>query len=1082
MKRVSIGFDLGVASCGWSIVDCETKEILDYGVKIFKKSEKAEERRKHRGLRRRYSRQAHRIERFELLLEQKNLKLEVGTFHNLYEIKEKALEEKIDLTQLLTIMNTSLRKRGYIPFGEDTRENKYVDKYPKLYPCQIQKIILEENGKYRGTEYPFLVEDIKRELQVILKKQSEFHEFLDDDFIAKYFEIFESKRKFWQGPGGKKENQLTPFGRFKTKEDLVNVDDKKLLYEDLIKGCSIYLNERSAVTSNFYAQYFNFYNDLINVRISQDSGLDEKLFSLQNDGSYKFKTLSIEMFLEELLTAKSISVKNILKKLFKIELANVSGLRINAKGEVEITKFELIKELIKQAKEFKVEFDWRNVEDIEIINDIVEFVTLVPKGSYVEMAEFYKIEEYVLKISEQKTFLNKIENKYHSYSERALKTFIELMKNTEKNSMQVLKDNEEQIKPEVEKIKIENYFKTQKFEMSFEFIDEIIASPQVKKTLKVATVTYNQIKKECQKKNYKITHVCVESNSDILFDTNKKKYNEYMNQLEGNFSKREKYRKEGITDEKIIDKKLLLEETAHACIYCGIHLTEDTMEIDHILPISKSADDSFANKISSCHKCNNDKKNESAYRFVQNQLDFKKYEERVKKISIEQKKMNLLYSDDLNKYDRKFIARNLRDTAYATKEFTRQLKYFAKALELKGIDETIHVVSMPPAITAQVRRNLQEEKNRNFDCHHAFDASICAYFPLTRIGELATIIANESASFWKSDNYRKILGESITKNKFVISPESNFVKCLKKISNENTRFHFEVRKNANGQLWNADINKVLITEGKKGKKEYQKVEYISNIYDAELKKIEKLFSEKSSEILGIKKNDPQAYETLKKIIEEYKGKKYIDRNGDETKEVNPFKHYCLEQNDNLPVSEFNPNVHGIKLISKKGKERPAIIRLNYTKKVNLPYIMKKKNSNQKETRHVMRDSMNALCTEVYRNLDKKEFLYLPIYSVSTNLKTNEINRNDSYYKEVYEHFIGKAKVEYVCSLYTNMYIKAIKADGTKVEGLFSYFDKSTKFLQIKSKAGKRGEVLGKGIESLEIINIYGLGAKGLNHQ
>lgn len=44
-EKIVIGFDLGVASVGWSIVNAETKEVIDLGVRLFSEPEKADYRK-----------------------------------------------------------------------------------------------------------------------------------------------------------------------------------------------------------------------------------------------------------------------------------------------------------------------------------------------------------------------------------------------------------------------------------------------------------------------------------------------------------------------------------------------------------------------------------------------------------------------------------------------------------------------------------------------------------------------------------------------------------------------------------------------------------------------------------------------------------------------------------------------------------------------------------------------------------------------------------------------------------------------------------------------------------------------------
>ena len=51
-------------------------------------------------------------------------------------------------------------------------------------------------------------------------------------------------------------------------------------------------------------------------------------------------------------------------------------------------------------------------------------------------------------------------------------------------------------------------------------------------------------------------------------------------------------------------RERLLEESGGACIYCGHPLTLETMETDHIVPLSKGGSNEYGNKVCACGACN----------------------------------------------------------------------------------------------------------------------------------------------------------------------------------------------------------------------------------------------------------------------------------------------------------------------------------------------------------------------------------------------------------------------------------------------------------------------------------------------
>ena len=39
MAKYVLGLDIGITSVGWGIIDLETGEVIDYGVRLFKESD-----------------------------------------------------------------------------------------------------------------------------------------------------------------------------------------------------------------------------------------------------------------------------------------------------------------------------------------------------------------------------------------------------------------------------------------------------------------------------------------------------------------------------------------------------------------------------------------------------------------------------------------------------------------------------------------------------------------------------------------------------------------------------------------------------------------------------------------------------------------------------------------------------------------------------------------------------------------------------------------------------------------------------------------------------------------------------------
>lgn len=1100
MERINIGFDLGVASVGWSVYSVDNKKLIDKGVKLFYQANKAEDRRMNRALRRRYKRTNHRIERLDDLLKSYGKSFEVETDNNLLKSRIDGLTKEISEQKLVNILRFILKYRGYYPTGDDDRNNIYKDKYPELYACQVQKIILEEQGHYRGLEYPFLISDFRKEVKKILEVQSGYISFVDDLFINSFFNIYNSRREFWEGPGGAREDQLTPFGRYRNETDLEKYDEnkayRKYLYQELIKDCNVFVGEKSAPKDSFDAQRFNFLNDMINFsfKYEQITAENSKYFYLVGKDTYKLNLEGINYLQSYFLNGASVNIKSIFKKNLGISIDLISGFRIDRDKKIEITKFEIYNKIRRLLE--KNGLPTVIIENKEIWNQICDVKTIVPGGSQKEQLE--ENIDYNFSNKEMEIVLKENFNKeYHAFSHKALKVYIKKMEELLINSSTLERKYPELINNEVQQKLIDEYFADERtIKMSKKPIDNLVASPQVKKSLRVAIKTFNEIRKKYSKKDgYYIDTIVIESNKEILNEKSKRDFEYNQNENE---KKRNAARKQ-IEDlvspennvEKLIEKQLLLEETNYKCLYCDDIVNINSMEVEHVLPISKSADDSFANKVCSCKTCNSAKDNKTPYEYLgHNDIKWSSYLKRVDSLKgISQEKLkNLKFTDNINKYEKRFIARNLRDTAYITKEFKNQFEIYKNALiEKRDMKEEFlfKVVSMPPQITGKVRKQLLEDKDRTKHYHHAFDASICAMYPTTKLGKLTSEIQNEPDKYWKAKSLSTDIHKMTKDYKFTNEQALE----LKSINYNNTRFYSEVKRSGQGQLCNADINKVLIHEEKKGKKSntvYKKIEYIPNIYALDKEGVKKLgemlIKDNSAKVLGVKYNDRPTFEYLKQIYINYTELKYKGKNGKEFW-MNPFMHYCLEQNE-ITQDEFDNNIgkYGIRPPSKKGKLRPVIKRLNYSSKVSSPYLLKKKSINIKEGNNIMLDKLSTTYTIVYENVEKGGYLFLPVYSVFTNLKTGEINEDNYYYQQLKAELIGDVKVKQVMTLTANEYVKVTKKDGSQIEGRVSGYDKDGDRFSLKSKnhTGKTPLRFTKSVSRIEKIPVYGLGIYGMN--
>ncbi len=1045
-NELSIGIDLGIASVGWSIVDLTENKIIDKGVYLFSEGEKAEERRNSRGVRRRKKRKLHRIERIYQVLERKNIFLKNMVENNLLNIRNKAIKERVEMQDIVNIICYFARHRGYIPFkDEDERKSEVVDELREkgLLACEIQREIYSLNEKYRGDEYLIQHTDYVKELNIMLKEQSKYYTEIDEEFIKDINEIINSKRKFWEGPGGPRENQLNKYGRYKTMEDLEKYKkDKnynKYLFEELIGNCKVYTNEKKATMWNFYAECFNFYNDIVNLRVNiQD--LDEtnrKYFEIVNKDVCRLNKDSIKLLKDEVLASKSVSYKNLFKKLFNVEFDKIFGYKKDKDGNEALSKFEKIRALKNKIEDETMKRELLN--DIDAYNKAVYLIQISPdRETRYEILKDNLSDVYEEKLLE---FLSncKLENRYHNFSEKALKKYLELMEEYNENSSYIERNYQNEIKSDVEINIIKNYIdeNTSSGNLKYinsKYIEDIVASPATKKSLRKAISVLNKL---FSKYGYP-SYICVENTRELLSQDKQKEYEaKTLDNQQKRKNAAKKLKEQGYEESDVnIDKYLLLEETNSKCAYCNRDITVANCEIEHILPRSKTANDTYLNKTVACSKCNSEKSARTPFEYLTSMGSYEKFKERViknKKI-VDAKKGNLLFEQSVDKYEKSFKNRNLNDTAYATNELANQLNLFKKAYlyHNKGEDLDFKILKVPGQFTGIIRKRAEIDKNRELKYHHAVDAAIVACTPKQKVGKLINMIQNEPDKYWKIDNlneYRENIYDELYLNK-------NIKDTLIKSDFSNTRLAQEVKKRKGGQLFNADISKVIIKDGN-----YYKIEQIDNIYDIMPNEFEKIFNK--DKYFLCKDNNPELYNRLFEIVEMYKNQK-----------VNPFVEYCKENNVK-DGEKFNYRKHGIR--QSKSEKSSVVIRLRFLRKVNNPYIINdrkliKSKKENKSQMLLMYDSLKSYCIRIYREKESGKIYFMPIYRIFIDNNSGEIKENTEYYKKVFDEYVGKSleDIEKYMDIYCNEYVRFEDKNGGVGEGFVSGFHKTHNIIEIKN--------------------------------
>jgi len=168
------------------------------------------------------------------------------------------------------------------------------------------------------------------------------------------------------------------------------------------------------------------------------------------------------------------------------------------------------------------------------------------------------------------------------------------------------------------------------------------------------------------------------------------------------------------------------------CPFCGrviavSELFSPAFEIEHLLPFSRTFNDSHTNKVISCASCNGEKSNRTPFEaFGHDRKRWAEILDRVKDYRLFVKRSAFREDALSDEKEKELIARQLNDTKYMAK-IARQY--------LSSVCEDSNVRPIPGQLTAQLRHawgmnpmlgNPDDKKERGDHRHHAIDAFVVA--------------------------------------------------------------------------------------------------------------------------------------------------------------------------------------------------------------------------------------------------------------------------------------------------------------------------------------------------------------------
>lgn len=212
-----------------------------------------------------------------------------------------------------------------------------------------------------------------------------------------------------------------------------------------------------------------------------------------------------------------------------------------------------------------------------------------------------------------------------------------------------------------------------------------------------------------------------------------------------------------------IVKVMLADECNFCCPYSGEHFTmhdlfSGSVEIEHIIPYSRSFDDSFSNKTLCVRKYNARKNNRTPFEAFGHGKEYEEMLERVKnfKGAYAGRKLELFKVEEVEQED--FLERNLNDTRYASKLAMQYLGLlYGGTVDRHGIQR---IFATSGNHTALIRRAWggnyllgEGEKVRSDHRHHAIDALTIALTTPFLVKYLASLTPEQRHKIQKEKQF-----------------------------------------------------------------------------------------------------------------------------------------------------------------------------------------------------------------------------------------------------------------------------------------------------------------------------------------
>ncbi len=912
--KYRLGLDLGTNSIGWCMLrlnkDNEPAAVIKSGVRIFHdgRNEKTKEplavvRRNARSIRRnldrKISRRNHLLNTLVkyFLLPSNEIERKALAVLNPYELRSRAVNERLELFELGRLLMHLSKRRGF-------KSNRKVDKKDssgKIKPAiERLKNKMQETNKKTAGEYLYSLMQNGKPVRARLGRidgSNEYEIYLDRALIEEEYNLIMNEQK-------KHHKELT--------DDIINEIFNIIFYQrplkkQIIGKCSLTGEDTKLHKAHVLAQDFILLQKVQDLRVFDDNQLEFR--PLSNDEK--------DIIKRELRKKKEVSYENI-RKLLKKYYENVKYGMFS--HETVDKKLQGNKTNALMSGKDIIGDSWYSLSP-EVQYDIIE--ELYSDKDNDELSKLYS-EKFNLNESQINGLLNKaiyrLDSGYIRYGKTAVEKLNSIM---DKDNLDLHYAREKAGYGKENKQDASEYLEYYGKVLPDSVVDPQIENPKndEERYGKIANPTVhaalNQLRKlvnELIKLYGKPEQIVIELARDLKNSRNAKdvinkkiaenrKLNEEVDKILQEYS--EEYNTHIVKNKLNRDKvKLWLElgkdPLERKCIYTGeqiniVKLFSDEVQIEHIVPYSKTLDDSFNNKTLSMKQANYYKGNKTPYEAFGENKDGFNYHDILERAKIFNKsKFDRFTKDAMDIYNRDgkdFIARQLSDTQYLS---TRALIYL-QSLYIEEKHSSIWTI--PGQLTALIRNYLglntlisnDKNKNRNDHRHHAVDAFVVAvtsHSLLQKISYAASL--QEDLDNRNVSSYRNKLLEKMPE------PFPNYRKSLE-LAIDNIKTSHKADRSISGKLHEDTAYGIVENDDKYNVvtrwtvDKFKEQKHFETIRDNELKEIACSDKELFAKIVETRK-----IKSIRKLAKENPIIKIKDKSGRDYKAFAGGNNICVE--------------------------------------------------------------------------------------------------------------------------------------------------------------------------------------------